>query len=61
VWQDLAAAFGLMLVLEGVGPFLVPSAMKRVFEQASRLDDATLRNVGLASMVFGLVVLYLFH
>jgi uncharacterized protein len=61
VWQDLAAALGLMLIVEGIGPFLSPSAMRRVFEQASQLHDGTLRNVGLASMVVGLVILYIFH
>jgi hypothetical protein len=61
VWQDLAAAFGLMLVIEGIGPFLSPASMRQVFEQASRLDERTLRYVGLGSMLVGLVFLYLFH
>jgi uncharacterized protein YjeT (DUF2065 family) len=61
VWQDLAAAFGLMLVIEGIGPFLSPASMRQVFEQASRLDERTLRYVGLGSMLIGLVFLYLFH
>ncbi len=61
MWQDLAAAFGLMLVIEGIGPFLSPASMRQVFEQASRLDERTLRYVGLGSMLIGLVFLYLFH
>lgn len=61
MWQDLAAAFGLMLVIEGIGPFLSPASMRQVFEQASRLDERTLRYVGLGSMLVGLVFLYLFH
>ncbi|MCG3200194.1 MAG: hypothetical protein NFCOHLIN_00036 [Gammaproteobacteria bacterium] len=61
MWQDLAAAFGLMLVLEGIGPFLSPATMRRVFEQASRLHERTLRYVGLGSMLIGLLFLYLFH
>lgn len=61
MWQDLAAAFGLMLVIEGIGPFLSPATMRRVFEQASRLDERMLRYVGLGSMLIGLVFLYLFH
>ena len=61
MWQDLAAALGLMLVIEGMGPFISPGAMRRVYEQAARLDDRTLRMVGLASMVFGVVFLYWFH
>ena len=61
MWQDLAAALGLMLVIEGIGPFLSPGAMRRVYEQAARLDDRALRIVGLASMICGVVFLYLFH
>jgi uncharacterized protein YjeT (DUF2065 family) len=61
VWRDLAGALGLMLVLEGIGPFLSPEAMRRVFDQATRLDDTTLRIVGLCSMLIGIGFLYLFH
>lgn len=50
-----------MLILEGIGPFLTPAVMRRVFEQASQLHDGTLRSVGLASMVVGLIILYIFH
>lgn len=61
MWQDLAAAFGLMLVLEGMGPFLSPGSMRRILAEAARLDDATLRYIGLGSMVLGLLFLYFVH
>ncbi|MFO1436396.1 MAG: DUF2065 domain-containing protein [Gammaproteobacteria bacterium] len=61
MWQDIAGALGLMLVLEGMGPFLSPDAMRRVFDQAAKLDDGTLRTVGLCSMLIGIGFLYLFH
>lgn len=59
MWHDLAVAFGLMLVIEGVGPFLSPASMRRILQQAALLDDAILRYVGLGSMLLGVALLYL--
>lgn len=58
-WNDLAAAFALYLVLEGLLPFLNPAGMKRVLATLSGMPDSTLRGVGLASMIAGCVLLYL--
>ena len=57
-WSDLLAAFALYLVLEGVLPFLNPQAMKRVLTMTT-LSDRQLRLWGLASMVGGVLLLYL--
>jgi uncharacterized protein YjeT (DUF2065 family) len=57
-WSDLAAAFALYLVLEGVMPFLNPQGTRRMMETFSRLEDSQLRMAGLASMVAGLVLLW---
>ncbi len=59
MWHDLAVAFGLMLVIEGVGPFLSPASMRRILQQAALLDDAILRYIGLGSMLLGVALLYL--
>lgn len=58
-WPDLAAALGLLLVAEGILPFLNPRGMKRALAAFSTSADATLRAVGFASMVAGLVLLWL--
>ena len=58
-WSDLLAAFALYLVLEGVLPFLNPQAMKRVLTTMTTLSDRQLRLGGLASMVGGVLLLYL--
>jgi uncharacterized protein YjeT (DUF2065 family) len=58
-WSDLLAALALYLVLEGVLPFLNPQTMKRVLTTMTTLSDRQLRLWGLASMVAGLVLLYL--
>ncbi|MGD9255876.1 MAG: DUF2065 domain-containing protein, partial [Chromatiales bacterium] len=52
--QDLFAALALVLVLEGIMPFLAPSRYRDAIRQISDLDDGILRKVGLASMIVGL-------
>jgi uncharacterized protein len=57
-WRDLAAAFALYLVLEGIVPFANPKGMKRTLAKLTELDERTLRGAGLASMIIGLTLLY---
>lgn len=59
--SDLLAALGLMLVLEGILPFLSPGLLRQTLLQLTRLEDRALRLGGLASMATGLLVLYLFR
>ena len=59
VWQDLLAALALLLVIEGMVPFLNPQSLRRMLETVSQLDDRTLRIAGLVSMLCGLVMLYI--
>ena len=58
-WPDLAAALGLLLVIEGILPFLSPRAIRRALEQMMSMNDATLRVAGAASMLAGVLVLWL--
>lgn len=59
MWTDLFTAFALVLVIEGMLPFVRPDAWRRAMQQAASLDDRALRLVGAASMVIGLVLLYI--
>jgi len=59
VWSDLLAALALVLVIEGMVPFLNPQSLRRMLETVSQLDDRTLRITGLVSMLCGVVMLYL--
>ena len=59
MWQDLARAMGLVLVLEGLLPFLSPVRWRAAMLRVASLDDRMLRSFGLASMICGLVVLQL--
>lgn len=57
LWQDLVRAFGLVLVIEGLWPFLAPARWRNAMLRVSSLDDRMLRSFGLASMICGLIVL----
>ncbi len=56
---DLLSAFALLLVLEGLLPFASPDLLRRTLLQVAQLDDRSLRLSGLASMLAGVVLLYL--
>lgn len=56
--RDLGVALALMLVLEGILPFISPAALRRTLVAMSEASDRALRLTGLASMAFGLLLLY---
>ena len=58
--EVLLAAFALMLVIEGLLPFLSPASWRNVFERATRMTDGQIRFLGLTSMIAGLAMLVLF-
>jgi uncharacterized protein len=51
-------ALALMLVMEGVLPFLAPTAWRDTFSRMIQLSDGQLRFMGLASMLGGIAILY---
>jgi len=58
MWHDLLVAVALMLVLEGVFPFVNPGGLRRTLAAIHQLSDHQLRFIGLTSMLLGLVLLY---
>lgn len=56
---NLLNALALMLVIEGLLPFLAPAAWRRTFRKMIEFSDGQLRFVGMASMLGGLLLLYL--
>ncbi len=58
-WNDLLAAVALLLILEGIVPFINPQILRKLLETMSRLDDRVIRLTGLSSMIAGVVLLYL--
>jgi len=59
MWQELLIAIALMLVIEGILPFLKPAAMRGLLLTMANMDDRSLRTSGLVSMIIGVVLLYI--
>ena len=55
----LLASLALMLVFEGVLPFLAPRTWRETIRRVIELSDGQLRFVGLASIVIGLAILFM--
>lgn len=53
-------AFALMLVVEGVLPFVLPSVWRDTFKKLIELSDGQIRFIGLVSIVSGLVFIVFF-
>ena len=61
MWQDLLVALALVLVIEGIFPFINPQGMKRALLVIAQLSDQQLRFAGVTSMLLGLGLLYIIH
>ena len=59
MWSVFLMAFALMLVLEGLLPFLAPAVWRDTFRRILQLSDGQIRFFGLASMLVGIVLLLL--
>ena len=58
MWADLLSAIALMLVIEGVLPFLNPEGLRKALAMMAQMDDRQLRFAGLSSMLLGVLLLY---
>ena len=56
--QLLLSAIALMLVLEGILPFIAPGAWRETFRRLTEMSDGQIRFIGLTSMIVGLLLLY---
>jgi len=54
-------AFALMLIIEGVLPFLAPNLWRETFRRITRMSDGQIRFFGLTSMLIGVLLLFLVH
>jgi uncharacterized protein YjeT (DUF2065 family) len=59
--NNILIAFALMLVLEGIVPFIAPKAWRETFRRLMQFSDGQIRFIGLTSMLVGLVVLIVFR
>ena len=51
-------AVALMLILEGVLPFLAPNLWRDTFRRITQMNDGQIRFVGLSSMLVGTLLLF---
>jgi hypothetical protein len=56
-WDLALGALALMLVAEGLMPFLSPGSWRQVFERALSLSDGQIRFLGLVGVLAGLLLL----
>lgn len=56
---NLLAAIALVLVIEGILPFVSPGVWRETFRKMTELSDGQLRFIGLGSMLGGLLMLLL--
>ena len=61
MWHDLAVAFCLMLVIEGILPFIDPRRWRRMLMMLDEIDDTTMRLIGLGSMLTGTILLLIIN
>ena len=53
-------AFALMLIIEGLLPFLAPTLWRDTFRRITQMSDGQIRFFGLTSMLAGLLLLFFF-
>lgn len=60
MWTTFLLALALMLVIEGLLPFLAPRVWKETFQKVSQLADGQIRFLGLSSILIGVVLMSVF-
>jgi uncharacterized protein YjeT (DUF2065 family) len=61
MWHELAVAFCLMLVIEGIIPFISPGRWRKMLLVLDQIDDNTMRMISLGSMLTGTVLLLMIN
>lgn len=59
MWEEFGKAFCLLLVLEGILPFLYPTRWRRMVASLATVTDRQLRIMGLLTMLIGVGLLYM--
>jgi uncharacterized protein YjeT (DUF2065 family) len=61
MFEDIGKAIGLMLVFEGIIPFLAPRRWRNMAQVLATTDERAMRIVGLLSMLVGLALLVIWR
>jgi uncharacterized protein YjeT (DUF2065 family) len=57
--KEILTAVALLLVLEGMLPFIGPALYRQAVARIARLSDSQLRTIGLTVMITGLLMLFI--
>ncbi len=57
-WTEILTALALVLIIEGMVPFVGPRKYRQIVAQMAMLSDNNLRTVGLVIMIAGVVLLF---
>ncbi len=60
-WHVLAVAIALVFIIEGLLPFISPDRWRKLLVLTDQMEDKVIRNIGLGSMLFGVLLLYIVH
>ncbi len=58
-WNDLLTALALVMIVEGIIPFVSPQGYKNTMQQLLAMPNSSLRYVGLGLMLVGVISLFL--
>lgn len=58
-WKDFLTALALVMVVEGIIPFVSPQGYKNTMQQLLAMPNSSLRYVGLGLMLIGVISLFL--
>jgi uncharacterized protein YjeT (DUF2065 family) len=57
-WTELFSALALVLIIEGIIPFINPLSYKKTLQKMLAMPESTLRVVGLGLMLVGALSLF---
>jgi uncharacterized protein YjeT (DUF2065 family) len=57
-WTELFSALALVMIIEGIIPFISPQGYKNTMQQMLAMPESTLRAVGLCLMLVGAASLF---
>lgn len=57
MWENFLSAIALVLIIEGMLPFLSPHAWREAFRKLTEINDNQIRFIGLTSMMMGVLLL----
>jgi hypothetical protein len=61
MWHELWIALALLLIVEGIFPFLSPDGVRKALAAIHQLSDSQLRFAGMTSMLVGVGLLYIIN